>query len=72
MKIELSVACDQIEDMLQAHYNLADPVKLTGMDYDEKADLCAFEFEVESEDCPKINRNWDDWAFTEGLIEDAI
>jgi hypothetical protein len=72
VKLELSVNCDTIEDLLQAHYNLSEPVKVIGMEYDETGDLCAFEIEVDAEDSSRINRHWDDFAFTQGLIENAI
>lgn len=72
MRLELSVSCDQIEDMVQTQHNLDMPVKLIKMDYDSIGDLCAFEFEVDDEQYRMINRNWDDYAFTEGLVEEAI
>ena len=72
MKLELTVACDQMEDLLQARYNLNEPVKLIGMDYDELSDVCAFEFEVEADDSVRINRKWDDYAFTEDILGEAI
>ena len=72
MRLELSVSCDQIEDMVQTQHNLELPVKLIKMDYDSISDLCAFEFEVDEEQFKKINRVWDDYAFTEDLIGEAI
>lgn len=72
MKLELTVACDQMEDLLQARYNLNEPVKLIGMDYDELSDVCAFEFEVDASDSVRINRKWDDYAFTEDILGEAI
>lgn len=72
VKLELTVACDQMEDLLQARYNLNEPVKLIGMDYDELSDVCAFEFEVDAGDSVRINRKWDDYAFTEDILGEAI
>jgi hypothetical protein len=72
VKIELSLHCDQIEDLLQAQHNLDEPVKLIGMEYDSMSDLCALEFEVDSGEVAKINRDWSDWDFAEGLVADAL
>ena len=51
---------------------LDEPVKLTNMEYDEMGELCAFTFEVDEDDLPKIDRNWDDDSFADGLIQDII
>jgi len=72
VKIELAIACDLLEDLLQSRYNLTSPVRLTKMEHDELSDLCAFEFDVEAEDSALIGRNWDDYAFSEDLIGEAI
>ena len=72
VKIELTVNCDQLEDILQARYDLTDPVKLIGLEYDEMSDVCAFEFEVDAGDSVRINRKWDDYMFTEDLLGEAI
>jgi hypothetical protein len=42
------------------------------MEFDEAGDLCAFSFEVDAADSKLICREWDDYAFVEGLIENAI
>ena len=42
------------------------------MDYDELSDVCAFEFEVDAGDSVRINRKWDDYAFTEDILGEAI
>lgn len=72
MKIELGANCSEIEDMLSRRYNLSEPVKLMGLEFDEGSDLVAFSFEVDAEDSIQIDRNWDSSAFTTGLIEEAI
>lgn len=72
MKIELAIACDMLEDLLQAKYNLTSPVKLLKMEHDELSDLCAFEFDVEADDAAFIGRDWDDYSFSEDLIGEAI
>ena len=72
VKIELTVNCDQLEDLLQARYNLTDSVKLVNLEYDELSDICAFEFEGDADDCRLITRNWDNYAFTEDLLGEAI
>ena len=72
MNIELSLSCDQIEDLLQAQYNLDEPVKLTGMEYDEDGDLCAFQFDVEESDTERLHRDWNDWGFAEGLVGEIL
>jgi hypothetical protein len=72
VKLELTVACDQLEDILQARYNLTEPVKVVGMEYDELSDVCAFELEVEAADSRLICRQWDDYAFSEDFIGEAI
>ena len=72
VKIDLVVPCDAIEDVLCAQYMLDEPVKLTNMEYDEMGELCAFTFEVDEDDLPKIDRNWDDDSFADGLIQDII
>ena len=72
MKLELSVNCDTVEDILRARYNLTEDVRLTDMEFDEAGDLCAFSFEGDAADSKLICREWDDYAFVEGLIENAI
>jgi hypothetical protein len=72
VKIDLVVPCDAIEDVLCSQYRLDEPVKLTNMEYDEMGELCAFTFEVDEDDLPKIDRNWDDDSFASDLMQDAI
>ena len=72
MKIDLDVNCSDLEDMLATHYNLSEPVKLVSVEFDEAGDLIAMGFEVDAGDCKQICRNWDSYAFTEGLISEAI
>jgi len=72
VKIELGLHCDQIEDLLQAQHNLDEPVKLIDVEYDSMSDLCILEFEVDSGEVDKINRNWEAWDFAEGLVADAL
>ena len=72
VKIDLVVPCDTIEGVLCSQYRLDEPVKLTNMEYDEMGELCAFTFEVDEDDLPKIDRNWDDDSFADEMIQDAI
>lgn len=72
MNLELTINCSEVEQLLQDRHGLDGPVRLTNVEYDEVGDLIAFGFEVEAEDSTKIGRFWDDMAFTEGLIEEAI
>lgn len=72
MQIDLGVTCDSIEELLREKYNLSEPIRLSGMDFDELSDMCVFSFETEEEDSKRIGRKWDDMAFAEGLIEEAI
>jgi hypothetical protein len=72
VEIELTVNCEEIEEMLRSQYNLDEPVKLTRMEHDELSDVCAFTFEVDADDSKQICRNWDSSAFTTGLLEEAI
>lgn len=72
VNLELAIACDLIEDLLQAKYNLTEPVRLVKMEHDELSDLCAFSFDVEADDSALIGRNWDDYAFAEGIVNEAI
>ena len=72
VKIELIVPVEKIEDMLNAQYHLEEPVRLTEMEHDEMSELCAFTFEVDEEDLPRIDRNWDDDLFAEGLMSEAV
>jgi hypothetical protein len=72
VKIDLVVPCDAIEGILCSQYMLDEPVKLTNMEYDEMGELCAFTFEVDEDDLPKIDRNWDDDSFASDLMQDAI
>jgi hypothetical protein len=70
--IELAVNCSAVEEMLSAKHNLEEPVRLTHVEHDEMGDLCAFVFEVDEEDVPKIDRGWDTDDFAAGLIEESI
>jgi hypothetical protein len=72
VKIDLVVACDAIEGVLCSQYMLDEPVKLTNMEYDEMGELCAFTFEVDEEDLPKIDRGWDDESFASDMMSDAV
>lgn len=72
MKIDLDVNCSDLEDMLVTHYNLSEPVKIVSVEFDETGDLIAMGFEVDAEDSVQIGRNWDSYAFTQGLISEAI
>jgi len=72
VRIELVVPVERIEDMLNAQYYLEEPARLTKMEHDEMGELCAFTFEVDEEDLPRIDRNWDDGSFAEGLMSEAI
>jgi hypothetical protein len=58
--------------MLQDKHGMSGDVRLTGVEFDETGDLVAFEIEVEAEDSMLIGRSWDNYAFTEGLLEEAI
>jgi len=70
--IELAVNCSSVEEMLSARHSLEEPVKLTHVEHDEMGDLCAFVFEVDEDDVPKIDRDWDSDDFAAGLVEEAI
>ena len=72
VKIELVVPVERIEDMLNAQYYLEEPVRLTKVEHDEMSELCAFTFSVDEDDLPKIDRNWDDESFAEGLMSEAV
>ena len=72
MKIELVVPVERIEDILYAQCYLEEPAKLTKMEHDEMGELCAFTFEVDEEDLPKIDRGWDDESFASELMSEAI
>jgi hypothetical protein len=72
VKIDLVVACDVIEGILCSQYMLDEPVKLTNMEYDEMGELCAFTFEVDEEDLPRIDRGWDDESFASDMMQDAV
>ena len=72
VRIELIVPVERIEDMLNAQYRLEEPARLTEMEHDEMGELCAFTFEVDEEDLPRIDRNWDDESFAEGLMDEAV
>lgn len=72
VKLELTANCSDIEQMLQQKYGLASDVRLTDVEFDETGDLVAFNIEVEAEDSMLIGRQWSDYSFTEGLLEEAI
>ena len=72
VKIDLAVPCDAIESSLCAQFMLNEPVKLMNMEHDEMGELCAFTFEVDEDDLPKIDRNWDDDSFADDMIQDII
>ena len=72
MIIELAVPVSTVEEMLSARHQLEEPVRLTHVEHDELSDICAFVFEVDEEDVPKIDRGWDDDDFAAGLIEESI
>lgn len=72
MIIELMVTATAIEDLLSVHHRLDEPVRLTSVEHDELSDLCAFVFEVDEADVPKLDRGWDTDDFASGLVEEAI
>jgi hypothetical protein len=72
VKLELTANCSDIEQMLQDKHGMSGDVRLTGVEFDETGDLVAFEIEVAAEDSMLIGRSWDNYAFTEGLLEEAI
>ena len=72
MQIELTANCSDIEQMLQIKHGLSEETRLTGVEFDETGDLVAFSFEVDAGDAKNICRQWDNYAFSEGLIEEAI
>lgn len=72
MIIEVEVPASSVEELLSAQHNLSEPVRLAGIEHDELSDVCAFVFEVDEDDVPKIDRNWDNDEFAAGLLEEAI
>jgi hypothetical protein len=72
VKIELNANCSDLERVLASYYNLSEPVKMISVEFDEAGDLIAMGFEVDAEDSIQICRKWDNYAFAEGLIGEAV